>query len=712
MANNHAPVRAGPAVAVADDTGASPADLLRLALRQIGCPPAVPDANKNSARVLLDLAAFASDSPVVVRRELVEALLDLLAADGWTSLAIASSADSASTWLGNRDVAVLADLLGYQYVTGSGTPYDVIDLSEQLPDAPPAAGQDQWSGRLSRAWTEADLRIVFAKCRTDQHDNVALCMNTLLYALPLADKDDHYRLRTDPWLALLPLLETSAPHIAIVDACGAAHGSGGLQAPRALATHAIIAGSDVLAVDCATAIKMGADPASSPLIAALIARLGRPSLSGLVGSLAPFPGFLLPDPMLVDATRQRQRSPTLMRLSAPWLQQVDTALFPFKHPLDAKCNQAIAPRLGRLDDDPSARALLVYANWALGAWAAAVEAARIGGAKDQLLRKEARLSAATLACSDADFLSMERELDELRGWLATPPEVAGPLRWRRIEQAVLFEYQRAFPVPLAEFASRVDIARSIAYMNDYIGGELRVLTRDAQGRPLHQGERNVYLPQPNYVAWWGGKEIDVSKIESVHYGDGEQRMVWKTLHSENASAVFDDGIITFSATDGGTRVSIFGRQLFALPPLLESLQLERYPELRDRLTEHAYSTFFARTFSNFEALLEGREIAIGMARHVPSTPHDSAPRPVDALAELATTLGDLAATLFEGVLRPGARSGKAHIDTDGFAHFEAPAAASAPQNALTAWVGSFWQGYGEALARDLGKGVQALWPRT
>ncbi|CUI08601.1 DUF362 domain-containing protein [Massilia antarctica] len=710
MANKRSVVPASAALVIVDDDGASPADLLRLALRQAGCVPAAPDSTKNSAVILLDLAAFAPDSPVVVRRELVEALLDLLAADGWTSLAIASSADSASTWLGNRDVAVLADLLGYRYETSSGTPYDIVDLSEQLADAP-AAGQDPWAGRLSRAWTDADLRIVFAKCRTDQHDNVALCLTTLLCALPLADKDYHYRLRTDPWLALLPVLETSAPHIAIVDACGAAHGSGALQAPHALATHTIIAGNDVLAVDCASAIKMGADPASSPLIAGLIAHFGRPSLAGLDGSLAPFPGFLLPDPMLVEATRRRQRSPTLQRLTAPWLQQVDSALFPFKHALDAKCNQAIAPRLGNLDDDPSARTLLVYANWTLGAWAAAVEAARIGLAKDKLLRKDAPISAVTLACKDADFLAMERELDELRAWLATAPDPTKPLRWRRIEQAVLFEYQREFPVPLAEFAGRVDIARSIEYMNDYIGGELRVLTRDVQGRPLHQAERNVYLPQPNYVAWWGGKEIDVSKIESVHYGDDEQRMVWKTLHSENASALFDDGIITFSATDGGTRVSIFGRQLFALPPLLESLQLDRYPALKDHLTEHAYSTFFARTFSNFDALLEGREIAIGQAWQVPATPHDSAPRPVDTLANLATALGDVAATLFAGVLQPSAAPGKPRVDTDGFTHVDGPAA-PAPPNALGAWVGGFWQGYGEAIARDLGQSAQALWPRT
>ena len=33
-------------------------------------------------------------------------------------------------------------------------------------------------------------------------------------------------------------------------------------------------------------------------------------------------------------------------------------------------------------------------------------------------------------------------------------------------------------------------------------------------------ERNIYLPEPNYLALWGGLPIDVCKIELVEYHEG------------------------------------------------------------------------------------------------------------------------------------------------------------------------------------------------
>lgn len=687
----------GRVVAVVEQPQAPPDEMLRSALQQVGLPRAPDGAASARALVLLDFDVYAADSPALVTPRLVEHLLDLLAEHGWSDIAIASTADSSSLWLENRSVAVLADLLGYQYITPAGTEYEILDLSEQA----------------AQAWRDAALRIVFAKCKTDQHDTFTLCCGTLMYALPLVDKDYHYRFQPEPWRPLLELLEHSAPHLAIVDACGAVHGSGGQQQPRAIATHAIIAGDDALSVDCAVALKMGLDPSASPLVAGIMAARGRPSLSGLSGSLAPFAGMLPPDPLLVESTRRRDRSPELARLLSPWLQRVDTALFPFKNPIDAKCNGQLAPRLDELDGDGSTRALLIYANQALAAGAAAVRAYQVGAQKDQLLRSLAEVSPEALRCTEADFAAMERELGELRAWLAASGPDGQALRWRRLDGAVLFECRRDYPVPFSEFTERVEIWRAIRYMNDYLGGSAQALARDAQGRPLRQAERNVYLPQPNYVAWWGGKHIDVSKIESLRYDPAQQRMVWKTVKSENDSARFDDGIVTFSAVEGGTRVEIFGRQLFALPPLLSALKLEHYPELYNHLTEHAYSTFFERTFANFEALLEGREIAIGRAPHAPATPYEGAPRPMDALAVLLSGGGDAIAGMVAGLLpaRPEPASRAPVIDVHGFRHFTAAdaaaAAASDRPHPVLAWAGEFWTGYGEAMLRDLDGGVRA-----
>ena len=68
------------------------------------------------------------------------------------------------------------------------------------------------------------------------------------------------------------------------------------------------------------------------------------------------------------------------------------------------------------------------------------------------------------------------------------------------------------------------------------------------GRPVRQAERNIYLPQPNYLVLYQGKPIDVSKLEVVEYAADRHRLYWKTIGSENGSATYDDGIATFERT--------------------------------------------------------------------------------------------------------------------------------------------------------------------
>ena len=89
-------------------------------------------ASGGRAVILVDIHAFELALPVITRIELVEHLIDALAKYGWSDIAIASSPDSSITWAENRDISVLADLVGYQYETVNGTCYDVLDLSENL----------------------------------------------------------------------------------------------------------------------------------------------------------------------------------------------------------------------------------------------------------------------------------------------------------------------------------------------------------------------------------------------------------------------------------------------------------------------------------------------------------------------------------------------------------------------------------------------------
>src|SRR5690606_22613837 len=113
-------------------------------------------------------------------------------------------------------------------------------------------------------------------------------------------------------------------------------------------------------------------------------------------------------------------------------------------------------------------------------------------------------------------------------------------------------------------------------------------------RVTHQAERNIYLPQPNYLVFYQGRNIDVSKLEFIRYQDHEQKMFWKTVKSENGSARYDDGSVRFFRRDNGdTMVSIFGRQQFTLPLFWQIINLDNFPALKHVLFTHAYTTFFS-----------------------------------------------------------------------------------------------------------------------
>jgi hypothetical protein len=182
-----------------------------------------------------------------------------------------------------------------------------------------------------------------------------------------------------------------------------------------------------------------------------------------------------------------------------------------------------------------------------------------------------------------------------------------------------------------------------------------------------QAERNLYLPQPNYLAWWGGQPIDVCKIELVERQPDWHRLTWRTISSPNGSATYDDGSLTFSRVaggdDAGTRVVVRGRQLFTLPPAWSGVDLAAVPEIRNPLLEEAYRRFFTTTFDNLEACFEGREFRIGRAPADPSEP---------LLTHSATLLLGLAKDWLAGGTQadhpsPG-DTGDVSVDAQGFRH--------------------------------------------
>jgi len=691
----------GRVVAVAHRPGAAGAELLDRAIALAGFREAAAEriaaalgrTGACSAIVVPALDAFAKESPAATDPRLVEHLLDLLFDLGATDVRVGSSPGTASLWLENREVFMTAELLGYRYDTPAGRPYDVVDLAEDVapavfPEGGPLAGTG-----LARAWLDADLRLVFSANRTDEDDGYALCLATLLSVLPAADRDQHYRRRRDAGEVIIELLATAPPHFAFIDAVSSGHGGAGGRALRPLRTDTVIAASDAALADYVGALKMGLDPFVSGLAAPSL-RLARPGPdTRILGPLDAYGDWVNVDARVIASTAERRRSAVAAdRSIRPILQKVDRELFPFRDPANDWLNEALADLAAAGE---GGGALITLLNLWLGELGKAALAWGILFDKDALSRRDAPINIDPGAFSLADYRALAGELGGRSALLSGLAIGAEGLRWRFDDGAVEFDGARRIAQPFARFVEAVEIGRTIQFMNDYIGGDTLVTGRDRRGRVTRQIERNLYLPQPNYTALGGGVTIDVTKIEAMEYQPRRQRMFWKTVRSENDSAIADDGVVTFEALGEDTLVTIWGRQHFRLPPLWAAIDRELSPAIKRALVTEAYDRFFRRTFGNLEAVAEGRDVRIG--RPASDDPAGE-PLPIKRLESLARSVGagaeggfDLAG-LVKGLIAPSseARPEPLRIDADGFRHFQgAPPAARPAARATSALAGVF-----------------------
>jgi uncharacterized protein (DUF362 family) len=668
-----------------------------------------------------ELGGFAAGPSTATDPALVEALIDLLHDAGFTNVVVGGSRDSWSLWLENRDVLVLADLLGYRFATPKGRAYDIADLGEDLAPFAFPAGAVLHGSSLARAWSEAQYRIVFAKNRTDERDAYALCLDCLIGALPLEDKDYHYRYRFGAGEVALELLRATPVDFALIDAIVSSHGSGGARAPCSIETRTVIASRHLLLADYAGAAKMGLDPYASPVNAAALRALGLPARFRIDGNLACYPNWRNVHPLVCESTRQRDAWVAAARTVKPWLQSLDRDLFPIKHPVDDKLNGALAPVLAQVDDSPLAFWAMIGLNRYVAGVHRSIEAYATLFRKDALRHRDVPLGLDLERFTAADYEVIEDELRPMTALVRSLPTDANGLRWRYLDEAVVFEFTRVVPLPFEEFAARVDVTRTIQFMNDYIGGVAVPVARDEHGRVTHQAERNLYLPQPNYLVLSDGDVIDVTKLEHATYGVAEHRMAWKTIVSQNGSARFDDGIVSFAREDEDTRVSICGRQLFNLPPFWQAVNLDLLPELKTLLVTDAYTTFFRRTLANLEAVAEGREVRIGRAWHDPAIGTELLPldRAIESFTRLKDKFGGKAPAELVALFRQGSATPQPiAIDADGFRHFKAPATAiAAPSadgalsDALRAFVGEIgaaWRDFAAALQKDAATALTQL----
>lgn len=559
-----------------------------------------------------DLEMFDVGAPTGSDPELVEDLIMLLHRRGYEQVAVVDALGSADLWLENRDVAVLADLVGYRYVTKDDRAYDVLNLSEDVVEGGFSENGALNGSKLGRAWLEAHFRIGIAKSKTHEEYFFSLGLQNLLGVLPLRDKEYHYYHRLDGGDVCTELLDRTPVHFSIIDALISNHGSDGVGSVNPLSTDTLIAGENLLLADWAAALKMGLDPYASPLNALALRRIGLPRRYEIKGDLSPYAGWQNVPFVLSDSVCKRNRSLTARQIVRPWFQSVNRELFPFKNSIDEQLNLFIGSVLDRLDSQPMALLARTGLNYILAATQNLMQCYEILYNKDRVRRKQTSLGFQLDEYRLSDYEAIVDYMQPLAQIAAkTPPDRNG-LRWRYIDGSVLFEFYRRLPIEYEQFVSQVDISAAVRMMNDNIGGACVPVATDARGRITHQAERNIYLPQPNWIVVFGGKVIDVGKLDFIRYEKDRHQIFWRTVTSANESALFDDGIVTFGKDEAGkTAITIVARQKFTLPLFWQVINMDFVPQVKDTIVSDAYTNFFSRTIANYEACYEGRKAGTG-----------------------------------------------------------------------------------------------------
>lgn len=635
-----------------------------------------------------DLDGWEAGAHAGTEPALVEHLIDRLHAQGFTDVVVADARNEDDAWAHNREPLVVPELTGWRFATPGGRPYTVVD------------------DRGGAHWRAAALRLNFAKNRTHEDCHFALAVHNL------AGLARERRSAVD---AALQVLREAPPHWSFIDAVVSAHGGAGHRAPRPLATQTLIASPNALLADWAGAARMGLDPYASPVNAAALRALGLPP-HRIDGPMTPYPLWRNVHPLLAQSARQRNAAEGLGGLSAAWFQTVDRERFALRDFYSDRLNAMLTPLLARVDGDARAFWIVVAINLLLARVAGLVRAQHTMFAKDRLRRRVAPLLIDPAAWPAAAYDGIAAELAPFESLLAHLPAGRNGLRWRHVDGAILFGHEHVFPIAFGRFVRRVDIARSIQYMNDYIGGATVAVRRDRRGHVRHQAERNLYLQQPNWMVLFGGEVIDVEKIQCIRRAPGRQSIHWRTVASPNGSATVDDGCVSFSRTaDGQTRVQVFARQRFTLPLAFKLFDIDLAPGLRDPIIDSAYASFFEGTMANLQAAYEGREFRIGHDADGDS-PRRALPRflatAAAALAELLrerrgiADLGDAAAWLFgtgASLAAPPAGPAPRMTDGAGFRHFAPAPAANDPPGRDDAFVAGV-----AALARDAPDFLQGL----
>ena len=557
-----------------------------------------------------NLAMFFKDSVTVTDPELVEYLVDRLHNLGYTNVVIGEAQNTFFKWLHNREIPNIARAVGYKFTTLAGANYRVVDLDQDaVPyDFPPE--YSLYGSNVSHIWQEADFRINFAKNKTHEEYFYTLCLKNLLGVLPLDDKHLHYHSRLKCLDVCVEIYREFPVHFNIIDAYVSNHGNVGSQILYPIDTWTIIAGQNGVLVDWAGAIRMKIDPYLSPLNAKALKLIGLPEDYQVIGPLTPYEGWKNVHPLFSDSFFRLEEAEVLTRYCWPASCIVDNQLFPWKRKLFKWINAFISPIWARIDKNSLFLWWLICMNYCFvfafflkRAWRTLVN-------RRQLRRKELPINVSQNQFIDKDYKELSRFIKPLEEIMESIPVKKGSCH-TFVDKSILLYLEREVDCSFEEFVNRVDIAKAMTFMLDYVGGRTIPIKFDSQERCIHQLDRTVFLPQPNISILFLGREVDATKIELIQYDPDFHKLIWKTVLSDNQSAVYDDGTVTFQRQNGRTKIRIMVHQNFVRPALFNWLWLNYYSRLRRLFMVRAFRRFFRKTMDNFCSVADGKFKPIG-----------------------------------------------------------------------------------------------------
>jgi len=219
------------------------------------------------------MMAYSREDPsTITDPELVEHLIDQLAARGFSNVAVVESQNVFGNWFNNRDVATVAAYFGY-----TSRNYRIVDLTEEKVE-------HDFGGRLGQhwigpTWRDADFRISFAKNKTHPSCFFTLTLKNLYGCMPLQDKfKEYHKTREFDW-PTIEMLKRFPCHFGFIDGYWSADGLLGLKAdytPKH--TQTIIGGENIIAVEWVGAKKMGLNPYDSRIFQLAMTAFGMPEV--------------------------------------------------------------------------------------------------------------------------------------------------------------------------------------------------------------------------------------------------------------------------------------------------------------------------------------------------------------------------------------------------------------------------------------------------